>query len=248
MNPRRLLVLSGLYFCLTARLFALDPYPAETEAQIERVLSDQAKAWNAGDIDRFMEGYAKVPGLRFASGGTVTRGWQETLDRYKQRYPDRAAMGTLTFSGLETTVLSADAAIVFGRWRLQTDRGEPNGLFTLVCRRTDAGGSWRTILLPPRRQADRPGTPCVRRGQRCWCSGGTCARHHAEPRKPINFLAQRTLYELRGSNEAGSVPPGPGARWVRTRNNVAASRAAERSTAAHFARLWILWVRCLRRR
>ncbi len=111
--------------------------------EIEQVLAEQAKAWNAGDVEHFMEGYAKIPGLRFASGDTVTRGWQETLGRYKERYPDRAAMGTLTFSELETTILDREAAVVFGHWRLKTAKGEPHGLFTLLFRRTDAG--WRIV-------------------------------------------------------------------------------------------------------
>ncbi len=111
--------------------------------QIRQVLADQAVAWNHGDIDAFMEGYAKIPELRFASGAAVTKGWHETLARYKKRYPDTAAMGTLTFSDLDVTVLSTDSALVFGRWRLQNDRGEPNGLFTLLFRKTDAG--WRIV-------------------------------------------------------------------------------------------------------
>ena len=143
MNFRRLFITAGLCLCLAGKVLALDPYPVEIQGEIEYVLADQAKAWNSGDIERFMEGYAKTPGLRFATGGTVTRGWQETLDRYKQRYPDRAAMGTLTFSDLDTTVLSSNAAVVFGRWRLKTAKGEPNGLFTLLFRRTDAG--WRIV-------------------------------------------------------------------------------------------------------
>ena len=90
-----------------------------------------------------MAGYAKTPALRFASGGAITYGWQETLDRYEQHYPDRAAMGTLTFSDLDITVLAPDAALVFGRWRLKTEQGEPNGLFTLLFRKSDAG--WRIV-------------------------------------------------------------------------------------------------------
>ena len=90
-----------------------------------------------------MQGYARIPTLRFASGGTVTYGWQQTLDRYKQRYPDRAAMGTLVFSDLDITILSPDCALVFGRWRLKTEKGEPNGLFTLLWRKTEAG--WRIV-------------------------------------------------------------------------------------------------------
>lgn len=116
------------------------PADAAERRKIEALLQSQADAWNHGDIDAFMEGYAKTADLRFASGGTVTRGWQQTLERYRQRYPDRAAMGTLAFSGLETTVLSPDAAVVFGHWKLQTARG----LFTLLLRRTEAAG-WRIV-------------------------------------------------------------------------------------------------------
>lgn len=81
--------------------------------------------------------------MRFASGGEVTRGWQETLDRYKQRYPDRTSMGTLVFSDLDTTVLTPDAALVFGRWRLRRAKSQPHGLFTLLLRKTGAG--WRIV-------------------------------------------------------------------------------------------------------
>ena len=143
MSFRRLLIIAGLCLCLAGRLSAQESPGTAAKQQIEQVLADQAKAWNAGDIDRFMEGYARTPDLRFATGGTVTRGWQETLDHYRQRYPDRAAMGALAFSDLDTTVLSPDAAVAFGRWRLKTATGEPNGLFTLLFRRTDAG--WRIV-------------------------------------------------------------------------------------------------------
>ena len=140
-----------LILCASCRLAAqeISPVPpasasssAAARPAIESLLQTQADAWNRGDIDAFMEGYAKTPDLRFASGATVTRGWQETLDRYRHHYPDRAEMGTLTFSDLDTTVLSSDAAVVFGRWRVKTqEHGEPNGLFTLVLRRTADG--WR---------------------------------------------------------------------------------------------------------
>jgi ketosteroid isomerase-like protein len=132
-----------LYLCLAQPAPAQDPAGSTDKQQIEAVLDAQAKAWNRGDVDAFMEGYAKIPTLRFASGATVTYGWQETLDRYKQRYPGRAAMGALTFSDLDITVLSPENALVFGRWRLKTDKGEPNGLFTLLFRKTDAG--WRIV-------------------------------------------------------------------------------------------------------
>src|SRR3989304_3850780 len=57
--------------------------------EIPRMLEQQAQAWNAGDIDAFMAPYWHSPDLTFSSGGKVTRGWQGTRDRYRQRYPTR---------------------------------------------------------------------------------------------------------------------------------------------------------------
>lgn len=133
----------GLLIALAAgpALTAGTPAEAPDAAAIRQILQTQVEAWNRGDIDAFMQTYAQVETLRFASGGNVTYGWQPTLERYKQRYPDRAAMGTLAFSDLTVTELSPDAALVFGRWQLTRAHDTPHGLFTLLVRRTPAG--WR---------------------------------------------------------------------------------------------------------
>ena len=101
------------------------------DAAIREVLSGQVEAWNSGDLDAFMFDYLPGDTLRFASGNTVERGWQPTLDRYRRRYPDRASMGELSFGKLEVDVLGADDALVFGRWRLRREADTPQGLFTL---------------------------------------------------------------------------------------------------------------------
>jgi ketosteroid isomerase-like protein len=137
-----LLRLGLLGFALVSgRALATDAPAATSSAtgEILQILQTQAEAWNRGDIDAFMETYAPVPELRFASGGSVTYGWKPTLERYKQRYPDRAAMGTLAFSELTVTELAPDAALVFGHWRLTRASDTPQGLFTLLVRRTPAG-------------------------------------------------------------------------------------------------------------
>lgn len=134
-----------LLLCLVAATPVRAEDDPSAESRIRTVLGAQAAAWNAGDVETFMDGYTRGPELRFASGGEVTRGWQETLDRYRRRYPDRAAMGMLTFSDLEISVLSTDAAVVFGRWRLRLATGaEPAGLFTLLWRR-EGDGKWRIV-------------------------------------------------------------------------------------------------------
>lgn len=105
--------------------------------EIVNTLTTQAAAWNAGDIEAFMEPYWQSPELTFSSGGRVTRGWEATLANYRERYPTREAMGNLTFTDLEVTRLDDKAALVLGRWKLE--REEPTGgTFTLVLRR-DAG-------------------------------------------------------------------------------------------------------------
>jgi ketosteroid isomerase-like protein len=112
--------------------------------EITALLDAQAAAWNRGDLKTFMQAYAQTDELRFASGGTVTYGWQPTLERYQQRYPDKAAMGTLAFSDLVVTELASDAALVFGRWQLARAADTPHGLFTLTLKKSAAG--WRIIF------------------------------------------------------------------------------------------------------
>jgi beta-aspartyl-peptidase (threonine type) len=106
------------------------------------MLEEQARAWNAGDLEAFMDPYWSSPDLTFSGGGRVTRGWEPVLDNYRKRYPDREAMGQLAFSDLEITELGEDAALVLGRWELK--RKEPvGGVFTLVLRRMD--GRWLIV-------------------------------------------------------------------------------------------------------
>jgi ketosteroid isomerase-like protein len=90
-----------------------------------------------------MDGYARTDSLRFASGGTVRRGWQAALDGYEQGYPDRRTMGTLRFDSLDVQVLAPEWAAVFGRWRLQREEDSPDGLFTLLFHRRPDG--WRIV-------------------------------------------------------------------------------------------------------
>lgn len=119
---------------------------SDAASVVRRVLDAQVAAWNRGDIDGFMDGYARSEDTTFVSGDTVTRGWRTVLERYKRRYDSREKMGTLAFTELETKSLVADAALVTGRWQL-TRIGEQEafarGRFTLVFRKTEAG--WRIV-------------------------------------------------------------------------------------------------------
>ena len=112
-------------------------------AQIRSVLRAQQDAWNRGDIDAFMNGYARSRSTIFVSEDTVRRGWETVRDRYRKKYSDRAKMGLLTFSDLEITTLSSDAAVALGRWKLKRAQDQPHGRFTLIFRRLPEG--WRIV-------------------------------------------------------------------------------------------------------
>ena len=110
------------------------------ERAIRDVLSRQQECWNAGDLECFMEGYWKSDQLVFIGSSGVTYGWQKTLDNYKKNYPDKKAMGQLTFELIIVEPLSDDFWTVIGKWSLKRDNDNPNGHFSLIFRRL--GDEW----------------------------------------------------------------------------------------------------------
>jgi ketosteroid isomerase-like protein len=112
-------------------------------AEIQSVLTAQQDAWNHGNIDEFMNGYARSTSTVFVSEDEVRRGWETVRDRYRVKYSDRAKMGALNFSEIEVTMLSPDAAVVLGRWRLRRGNDEPHGRFTLIFKHLPEG--WRIV-------------------------------------------------------------------------------------------------------
>lgn len=127
--------------------YARNPQPGQSPEQdmaaVRAVIDAQAAAWNRGDIDGYMEGYANTETTTFVSGDTITHGWQTVRDRYRSRYDTRQKMGTLAFTDLVFTPLGESYVLANGRWRLTRATDTPHGRFTLVFRRTADG--WRII-------------------------------------------------------------------------------------------------------
>lgn len=99
----------------------------------------QESAWNNGDIQGFMTYYWKSDSLKFIGSKGITYGWQKTLDNYLKSYPDKAAMGTLTFNLKECTQLSPASIYVIGSWHLEKEKAV-GGYFTLLWKKID--GKW----------------------------------------------------------------------------------------------------------
>ena len=87
--------------------------------------------------------WASAADTTFSSGGKTVSGWDTVLESYRKRYPDRAAMGKLTFSALVESPLGAAASLVRGRYRLAREGSAPEGIFSVVFVRFPEG--WKII-------------------------------------------------------------------------------------------------------
>jgi len=102
--------------------------------------------WNRGDLAAFAADYEDAPDTTFV-GKDVTRGGTAAiLARYKAHYPNREAMGTLTFSELSIRVLTPEFVLCTGKFslaRTPAAGGDASGRFTLVIHKGPKG--WKII-------------------------------------------------------------------------------------------------------
>jgi uncharacterized protein (TIGR02246 family) len=118
----------------------------QQQLDVIKVLLAQEEAWNRGDLEAFAQTYKDSPDTLLISG-TVNRGYAGLLDAYRKNYPERAAMGTLSFSELEAHPLDERFAVVVGRFSLERskkDGGNAQGIFSLVLEKTEKG--WKIIV------------------------------------------------------------------------------------------------------
>lgn len=146
---KRLLVLFAIACLLAGASAVLGRFAPQADigqrdrAAIADVLTTQQDAWNRGDVEAFLQGYWRSAELTFSGAGGIARGWDRVLARYKERYPNRGAMGQLEFFALEFRFLGSDAALVLGHWHLKRQKGDVGGVFSLVFERFPEG--WRII-------------------------------------------------------------------------------------------------------
>jgi hypothetical protein len=105
---------------------------SKDELEIRNILKQQTAAWNANDMEKFMQPYWRNDSLMFIGKSGITYGWQKTLDNYKKNYPDAAAVGKLDFTILHIKRLSVLYYSVVGKWHLARTIGDLGGYFTLL--------------------------------------------------------------------------------------------------------------------
>jgi hypothetical protein len=127
-------------FVIFAFLFEACSSVSSIQQEIKSTMNSQQKAWNAGDLVGFMNGYWESDSLRFLGKDGVTLGWKSSLERYQRSYPSREKMGTLRFDDLRIEVLNGKDAYVDGRWNLFRSSDTLSGHFTLLWKRIN--GRW----------------------------------------------------------------------------------------------------------
>ena len=113
------------------------------KAEILNVMGQQVNAWNAFDLEGFMQGYWKSGELKFYGSNGVTQGWEQTLRNYKNRYPSRDYTGELNFTVDAVSKIEKDSYYVMGQYHLKRSIGGANGTFMVIFKKID--GMWKII-------------------------------------------------------------------------------------------------------
>ena len=109
--------------------------------QVLHTMESQQNAWNSGDLDAFMVGYWESDSLLFIGSRGVSSGYTTTLENYKKSYPNKDAMGTLTFNNRSWTQISENAGLLIGSWRISE---EAHGMYSLIWKKID--GRWVIVV------------------------------------------------------------------------------------------------------
>lgn len=133
-------IILSIFFLLPVSLMAQE---SKDIATVKSILLRQQNDWNKGDIDAFMNGYWESDNLKFVGATGITYGYEATLKNYHKRYPDRAAMGQLTFGIKSVEKLSRKVIMLVGTWDLDRKSGPIGGHFTLMWKKIK--GEWVVI-------------------------------------------------------------------------------------------------------
>lgn len=129
-------LISGILFSCNSQTSS----SSEDRKAILSILASQQKAWNEGDLEKFMIGYLESDSLMFVGSGGIVYGYDNTLERYKRRYSSPELMGKLEFTVNDLKAVTKDVYFMAGAYHLKRDSvGDASGIFTLVWKREQNG-------------------------------------------------------------------------------------------------------------
>jgi len=141
-------IIRTLLSCFIALIFGCLSYSQTIShadnTTIREYLKIQQNCWNEGNIECFMAYYWKSDSLRFVGKDGITYGWKATLERYKERYPDKISMGHLDFEVLSIEAYTPKTVILIGKWQLTREAGDLGGHFSLIWKKVK--GEWVIVI------------------------------------------------------------------------------------------------------
>jgi ketosteroid isomerase-like protein len=121
-----------------------DRSPAEATAAAEVFMSASADAWNRGDLEAFVDDYARDSTTTFVAGGRVQYGWEWINDNYSGWWDLGSERDSLRFEDVAARSLGSDYLLTTARFVLfRGDSVTASGPFTLVMKRIE--GEWKII-------------------------------------------------------------------------------------------------------
>lgn len=140
MLARRTMLILAAGALAAACAHAAEPDFNADEAEIRALIARIEAAWNRGDFEGYMAGFAN-PDVVFVSRGRFQDGWQGTLEHYIRDYggaPERR--GTLRFEIVSIERLGPDAAMLISHYHLDRPQNAQRGINTRLMRKI--GGRW----------------------------------------------------------------------------------------------------------
>jgi uncharacterized protein (TIGR02246 family) len=122
------------------------PTSAQITAQeVYAVVSHQIDAWNAHDIEAYLETFEKSASMVAVEDGAVIVGWQDFHDKWVRAFHDSNVMGHAALSRVQIKMTSADTAFVLAHYTVSFGQS-PHvvvGVDTSTMRRSN--GVWHII-------------------------------------------------------------------------------------------------------
>ena len=130
--------------CITTSFLSFSQIKPADKNAILNAMNNQKNDWNEGNLGKYMSYYWNSDSLQFIGKSGVTYGWKATLEKYQKSYPDKAAMGVLSFDDINITRLSRKYILVTGSWKLQRMNDELKGYYSLIWEKIK--GKWVIIV------------------------------------------------------------------------------------------------------
>jgi len=137
MRTRLLLVIAALAACQA-------PVPPDPTAELQALLDQSARAWNAGDLDGFLITYARDSATTFVTTRGPVYGFETIRERYAPRFAPGAERDSLHFTDFTVRMMGTDYVLSTARYVLMRgDSVTATGPFTVIWEHRPEG--WRMI-------------------------------------------------------------------------------------------------------